>query len=256
MSLPVSTGVDWPVGKKFLVTGASSGVGRAVALALARAGASVILSGRDKDRLDATLASMVGSGHDIMPCDLAQAEAVEPWIRCVLEKHGPMDGMAYCAGVANRQRLRDMTTRLLHSVMQVNFFAFVECVRLLARLKPKAYPMRIVAMSSLASNTYEKYFTAYSASKSALEASVRSLASELMPRQVGICTLRAAFIDTPMARGVEGWTGNFDAFLRSGYQPMGLIPAENVADMVVFLLSDKARYINGAQVPFNACSAC
>ncbi len=243
------------VGKRYLVTGASSGVGRAVAVALAQAGASVVLSGRDVSRLEATQSVLQGEGHVIMPCDLSQPEGIEVWLRAVWEHCGPLDGMAYCAGISSRQRLRDMTPSLLQSVMQVNFFAFVDCVRWLSRLKPRAHPMRMVAMSSLASRTHEKYFTAYAASKAALEAAVRSLATELLHRNVGICTLRAGFADTPMARGTEAWTGDFDAHLREGYQPMGLIPPEDVARMLVFLLSDAARYITGVQVPFNAGAA-
>lgn len=239
--------------KYYLVTGASSGVGRAVCIALGQAGAHVVLSGRDKRRLEDTLALMSGSGHQIWPYDLARSDGIESWARTILEHCGVVDGIAYCAGQGARLPLRNTTTAILESVMQINFYAFVECVRWFTRLKERKQPMRIVAMSSLASETNVKSYTPYAASKAALEAAVRVLGTELLPRNVGICTVKAGFIDTPMLNSAKEMQGDLDAhFKKTGYQPMGLITPQAVTGMILFLLSDAAHYITGTQVPFNA----
>ncbi|MBQ7606403.1 MAG: SDR family oxidoreductase [Desulfovibrionaceae bacterium] len=239
--------------RQYLVTGSSSGVGRAVCIALANAGAHVVLSGRNRTRLEETLSNMPGCDHHIMPCDLAQPDGIEAWARSIIRQCPPLDGIAYCAGVGGRWPLRHTTTAMLHSVMQVNFYSFVECVRWFTQLKERKHPMRIVAMSSLASETNLKSYTPYAASKAALEAAVRVLGTELLPRNTGICTVKAAFIDTPMLDVTKEMQGDLNAhFKKIGYQPMGLIPPDAVAAMILFLLSDAARHITGTQIPFNA----
>lgn len=244
-------------GRLYLVTGASSGVGRAVCKALAHSGAHVVLSGRSMERLEETLTYMTGSGHHIKPHDLTLTDDIEAWARDITISYGALDGIAYCAGVGARWPLRDTPTSMLHHTMLVNFYAFVECVRWFTRLKERKKPMRIVAMSSLASETNVKSYTPYAASKAALEAAVRVMGTELLPHNVGICTVKAGFIDTPMLDVAKEMKGDLDVhFKKTGYQPMGLIAPTSVAEMIVFLLSDAAHYITGVQVPLNGGALC
>lgn len=239
-------------GKAFLVTGASSGIGRAVCIELARRGASVALTGRNREALDATLAAMPGDGHLLLCEDLCNFPQLPALIDRVFEWRGVVDGIAHCAGLAGRSRLRDTTYEMLLSRMNINCFAFVELLRLLVKRKKKEQPMQAVAISSLAALGHDRYLSAYAASKAALEAAAKTLAVELMPRHVRINILRCAFVETPMALSGDAF-GDFAAQLEeSGYQPLGLIPPEVAANMVAMLLGPDAAYCTGQILTINA----
>lgn len=239
-------------GKAFLVTGASGGIGRAVAIGLSRRGARVALTGRDREALAATQAQMEGEGHLTLNADLCDLEGLAALVDKILLWREPLDGLAYCAGVAGRSRLRDTEPQMLLERMTVNCFAFVELLRQIVRRKKKAQPLSVVAVSSLAALGHDRYLSSYAASKAALEAAAKSLAVELLPRHVRINLVRCAFVDTPMATGGDAF-GDFEAQLQeSGYQPLGLIPPAVVADAVARLLGPEGAWSTGQVVTINA----
>lgn len=239
-------------GKAFLVTGASSGIGRAVAIGLSRRGAHVALSGRNREALAETLAQMEGEGHLTLCADLCDLPGLAAFVDRLLAWREPLDGLAYCAGVAGRSRLRDTTPEMLLSRMTINCFAFVELLRQIVRRKKKAQPLAVVALSSLAALGHDRYLSAYAASKAALEAAAKSLAVELLPRHVRINLVRCAFVDTPMATGGDA-LGDFEAqLMESGYQPLGLIPPAVVADAVALLLGPEGAWCTGQVSTINA----
>lgn len=239
-------------GKAFLVTGASSGIGRAVAIGLSRRGAALALTGRNAQALDATLALMEGKGHLAVCADLCDLPALAGLADEVLAWREPLDGLVYCAGVAGRSRLRDTTPEMLLSRMTVNCFAFVELLRQIVRRKKKTQAFSVVALSSLAALGHDRYLATYAASKAALEAAAKSLAVELLPRHVRINLVRCAFVDTPMATGGDA-LGDFEAQLKeSGYQPLGLIPPAVVADTVALLLGPVGDWCTGQVITINA----
>ena len=239
-------------GRAFLVTGASSGIGRAVAIGLSRRGARVALTGRNQEGLAATLAHMEGEGHITLAADLCDLDGLAGLVEKALAWREPLDGLAYCAGLAGRSRLRDTAPRMLIDRMTVNCFAFVELLRQIVRRKKKAQPLAVVAISSLAALGHDRYLSAYAASKAALEAAAKSLAVELLPRHVRINLVRCAFVDTPMATGGDAY-GDFEAQLKeSGYQPLGLIPPAVVADAVALLLGPEGAWSTGQITTINA----
>lgn len=239
-------------GKAFLVTGASSGIGRAVAVGLSCRGARVALTGRDQEALAATLAQMEGRDHLTLGADLRDLGSLSTLVDTVLAWHEPLDGLAHCAGLGGRRRVRDTTPEMLLSLMTVNCFAFVELLRQIVRRKKKTQPLAVVAISSLAALGHDRYLSAYAASKGALEAAAKSLAVELLPRHARINLVRCAFVDTPMATGGDA-LGDFEAQLKeSGYQPLGLIPPAVVADAVARLLGPEGAWSTGQVTTINA----
>lgn len=244
--------MDGFTGRAFLVTGASGGIGRTLSIELAARGGAVALAGRNQEALEATRSRLVGEGHLILRCDLADLGRLPGLVERLLEWREPVDGFAHCAGVAGRSRLRDTTPETLAARMDINCFAFVELLRGLVTRKKKEHSLQAVAISSLAALGHDRYMTAYAASKAALEAAAKTLAVELLPRKVRINLVRCAFVDTAMATGGDLY-GDFDAQIReNGYQPLGLIPPSAVADMAALLLGPGGAYCTGQVFTINA----
>jgi NAD(P)-dependent dehydrogenase (short-subunit alcohol dehydrogenase family) len=244
-------------GKNYLVTGASSGIGRAVCTELSKRGANIALLARDRDRLSETLSRMTDGKHFSAVCDLADISAIERTVQELWRNCGRMDGFVHCAGISANLPLRKTNFDVLHGVMRVNFYAFVELVRCFVTQKAKSEAMRIVGISSIGSVTHTKYHTAYSASKAALEAAVRDLAEELIPRNVRINAVRPAYVDTPMLAAMNDIMDDFNEYVKtSGFQPLGLIDPVHVANMVLYLLGDAADFITGMVMPINGGARC
>lgn len=243
--------------KVILVTGASSGIGRATCLELSHSGASVVLLARNEEGLAETMNNMPPGAGMAVAADLHDTMALPGVLEKAWQWHGHIDGLVHCAGVGGFARLRDTTLDFMTERMHINCFIFVELVRLLVKMKKKTAQLRVVAISSLASKGHEKYFTAYAASKAALEAAAKSLAVELVSRNTSINLLSPAVVDTPMLASVAGALDDyFKRLEESGYQPLGVIPPEEVARMAAYLLGPAAAHISGAVFPINAGAPC
>ncbi|SBW03791.1 conserved hypothetical protein [uncultured delta proteobacterium] len=244
-------------GKIYVVAGASSGIGRSVSLELARLGANVVLIARNSAPLEKLLGEMDKGCHTILPFDMARVNDIQGMIEGVYAQYGQLDGCVYCVGTGPWARLRDTLPDMMQEAMLLNCTAFVELVRWIIRKKKKAQGMRIVGISSLASETREKYYAAYAASKAAMEASIRCIATELIAKNATINAVRPGFVATPRLAALEDVTGDVEATIKAnGFQPQGLISPEDVARMAVYLLSDAAKSITGACLPVNGGAAC
>ncbi|MBD5625939.1 MAG: SDR family oxidoreductase [Desulfovibrio sp.] len=248
---------DELAGKTFLVAGATSGIGKSVAQLLADAGAHVVLMARTEQALQDVKATLAPATHEAVPFDATQLETVGPLVEELKQRLGVIDGLVWCVGLGRTGRLRDLEIADMFQAMNGSCFAFLEMVKALMKGKPKQQPLRIVAISSLASTEFQKYLTLYAASKAALEASVRCLAAELGPRNVRINAVRPAFVDTPRLAGLNEVTGSIEESLKSsGYQPLGLITPDEVAKVVLFLLGEASEHINGVSWAVNGGAAC
>lgn len=245
--------VNYFSGKTYWIIGASSGIGRTLAICLQDAGARLIATARDKDRL-----ALLGQDNIMsLPGDMLNSGDPARLYNELSQLGIYPDGMIYCVGLGNKMRLRQITLEAMQEAMMGNCFAFVELTRLLAAGKRKDAPLRIVAISSLASMEFQKYLTLYAMGKAALEASVRCLATELGSKNIRINSIRPAFVDTPRLLGLNAVTDDIEIELkRNGYQPLGLIPAEAIASMAMFLLGDSGSWLNGVNLPVNAGAQC
>lgn len=230
-----------------LVTGASSGIGRAVAIHLSRQG-PLVLHGRDAARLEETRALCARPDeHRTWVMDLADVDGLEAGLTPVLAAcPGGVTRFVQCAGMLGQLPIRLMRPDKAREVMNVNFASAAEITRLLVKktLNPGALT-GIVFVSSTASEFGAKGFSLYCASKGALDALMRALAVELAPA-VRVNSVLPGGVRTAMTEHMfqdPQLAGRLDRDY-----PLGLGQPGDIADAVEFLLSDRARWITGHQL--------
>lgn len=244
-------------GKTYLITGASGSIGQACCQLLAEREAKIILLARNTQNLQDVKNSLPGNNHVAMPFDMGNISAIEDLTVTLLKEHGQISGILYCVGNGDICRLGKLSFERLHAIMLPNFYGYTELIRSFYKHKEKTFPMSVVGISSLASASPEKYFTIYSASKAAMESATRCMALESTAKNMTIKMLSPGVVASARVAEMGAVTGDLDEKIRkSGFQPMGLIPVADVAALAIFLLSDKASYINGCAVPINGGAAC
>jgi NAD(P)-dependent dehydrogenase (short-subunit alcohol dehydrogenase family) len=225
--------------QKFIVTGASSGIGEGVALLLNELGATVIGIGRNQERLDGMKARAAHPGNVFLENkDLAADLAGLPdYVKSLKEKFGRFQGLAYCAGLSNIMPLRAVDIELLQQIFAVNYYAPVMMAKGFSDKRNNNGPgSAMVFMASIGGVRTDPGMTAYSGSKGALIATMQSVAKELAPTGVRVNCVSPALIETNMADEVSRQYAE-------GRYPMGLGKVSDVANMVVFLLAQESRWI-------------
>jgi NAD(P)-dependent dehydrogenase (short-subunit alcohol dehydrogenase family) len=233
-------------GKTILVTGASSGIGRAVATEIARAGGRVLASGRDVQRLESLVRELPGE-HVSTPMVLKDADEVAEWCRTLAGQHGEFDGMFHAAGIELVRPVRLTKSAQLQDVFGSSLHAAFG----LARAAASKGVLResvgsLVFMSSVAGQRGTAGMTAYSAAKGGIDALVRSLACELAPRKIRVNSIAAGAVQTAMHERLAGAVGAGPDSEYAKRHLLGFGEAQDVASAALYLLSDLARWVTGA----------
>lgn len=236
-------------GKHFVVTGASSGIGRATAVFLSKCGARLSIVARRQDMLDETLSLMSGEGHKAYSYDLSDPDGIEALVKQMVSDNGSLSGMVYCAGIAPSRPLKMTKKKDIDSAMTVNFYSFVETMRCLSKKGNYAQDCSCVAISSISSVVGYKGKIAYCSSKAALDASVRCMAQELAEKNIRVNSIQPAWVDTYLYRRfTENWGDNAATGEMVGKQLLGITDPDEIAAMAAYLLSDAAKTITGSAV--------
>lgn len=243
--------------KKIIVFGASSGIGRETAILLCNLGASVIAVGRNDEELKntANLCLKVKGNTDAKVIqynfDLSNIEKIAEFIKKIVNENGPIDGMVYTAGINEDTPLKSLNFDRTLKTFNINYFAFIECVRQLTIKGNYREGFRIVGVSSVSTFFGEKAHTAYAGSKGAMDASIRVIAKELSAKGIAINSVAPGMTHTKMtdvfieANGIES-----DAYVRTmSRQYLGMAQPIDIANTICFLLSDRAKMITGVTVP-------
>lgn len=236
------------INKKILITGASSGIGRATAIYLSKLGAQIALNGRNEERLNETLSQMQGKRHQIVITDLAKEDVMDNMFEKITEDGVKLNGIVHCAGIPYIMPLQSLTKKRLTEVMETNFFPFVEIVRQYAK-KKYSCGGSIVCISSILSVQPRAYETGYIASKAAMNATVTSLAFELAKKGIRINSVLAGNIMTEMVKKTIEENNN-EEYLRSIIDKalLGIGQPEDIASVCAFLLSDMSKFITGRNI--------
>ena len=231
-------------GKTILVTGASSGIGRAIAIESSKMGANVIITGRNEERLKKTYYLLKGSGHGLIVADLSVKEDIER-----LHKELPViDGLVNCAGLTKVAPFSFATRDSFEEVMNVNFFAPTELTRLMVKTKKIRKGASIVFISSVSGVYCSAVASAiYSSSKGAVNGLVKGVALDLAPKGIRVNSVNPGMIDTDIFTG----SAITDEQLKTDMlrYPLGRYgKPEEVAYAVIYLLSDAATWITGSNL--------
>lgn len=230
-----------------LLTGASSGIGRAMALALSSEH-RLILSGRDAARLEATRRVCAApERHLCWAHDLAEVEALGGALSGLLRANGArVGGFVHAAALLQVLPLRSITAAHAAAVMSTNVLAALEIARVLTRKVVNERALRsVVFVSSIASQFGAKGFSAYCASKAALDGLMKALAVELAP-EVRVNSVLPGGVRTPMTEAMFDDPATAERLLRD--YPLGAGSPSDIVDAVAFLMSEKARWITGHQL--------
>ena len=230
-------------GKVILVTGASSGIGRGIAVACANMGAKVIAVGRSRERLEETQAMMRKDEHSLIVCDLTNSEEVEN----AIDELPKIDGIVHCAGIGQRLLCKELEEIDVDKVMDTNFKARVLLQSQLLKKKKVNKGASIVFVASIASWSPSIGNSVYSASKGALVSYANCLGLELAPRQIRVNCISPAMVRTELVYK-EGLSEEQLIADEQKYPLKRYGTPEDIAYLAIYMLSDASCWMTGSNV--------
>ena len=231
-------------GKHFLITGASSGIGRAVAELCASLGARLTLSGRNMDRLNETMLALVGEGHMVIQADLLdEVERSQ-----LVEDLDKIDGVFHSAGVVRPFPIKFIKERQYHEMMDINYKIPVLLTSALFKAKKINNAASIVFMSSISAHYPHKGGALYASAKAGLNAFSKTIALEYGHQQIRSNVIMAAMVRTPMFDNAEQALGKDQMDKHGELYPLGFGEVSDVANAALYLLSPASRWVTGIEL--------
>jgi len=231
-------------GKTILVTGASSGIGRAIAVECSKMGATIILTARNEERLNETLSQMEGVGHSIVLADLSN----ENERKRLVAASPVLDGLVNCAGIGKTLPFQFVTAEALASIMNVNFIAPVLMSAELVKGKKFSKNSSIVFISSISGVVCVWGGNSmYSASKGAVNGVMKNMALDLASKGIRVNSVNPGTVETHMIDAgtisTEQWEEDRKRYpLKRHGRP------EEIAYPVIYLLSDASSWVTGTGI--------
>ncbi|PJB70806.1 MAG: 3-oxoacyl-[acyl-carrier-protein] reductase [Alphaproteobacteria bacterium CG_4_9_14_3_um_filter_47_13] len=235
-------------GKTALVTGATGGIGGAIAKALHEAGALVGLSGRNEDRLKALQAELGGARVYCFPADLSTAESTDAFVKAATDAMGGIDILVNNAGLTRDNLSMRMKDEEWQEVLDVNLTAPFRLARAVQRGMMKKRWGRIINISSIVGTTGNPGQANYCASKAGMTGWSKAMAAEIASRQITVNCIAPGFIATAMTDALqEDQKAKINATI-----PMGRMgAAHEIAAAAVYLASEEAAYVTGQTLHIN-----
>lgn len=236
-------------GKTILVTGASSGIGQSVAIECSKMGATVVITGRNKDRLEETYGMLEGTGHIQIPADLSDYSEIQK----LVEQCPKVDGVSHNAGIAKIIPVKFISPETLEEIVGTNAFGPILLTQLLVRKKKINSNGSIVFTSSL-SGVYCVHFgeSMYAASKGAISGFAKGAALELSPQGIRVNCVNPSIIQTNIFKN-EGEIISDEQMQEKikNYPLKRLGVTTDVSWAHVFFLSDASTWITGVDLPID-----
>lgn len=234
--------------KTILVTGASSGIGRQTAIKISQQGGTLIITGRDIDRLTDTYNNLVGANHKMIVADLHNEDEIVKLVSSISE----ISGLVHCAGIVGPTPAKFIRKENIEKLMKINFEVPVLLTGKILLAKKLRNNSSIVFISTIA--TQMPYFggALYNSAKSAIESYSKTLALELVKKGIRSNCLSPGLVNTPLIKKpvtkgqMELVAESLERYNKK--YPMGIGESDDVANSIIFFLSDESRWISGTNL--------
>ena len=228
-------------GKKILVTGASSGIGRATAVECSKMGAKIVACGRNVERLQETINMLDGEGHSLFVGDLNEQTVVNS----LVDEISSIDGAVLAAGRGQTMPFLYSNKELFQSIFNNNFFSHAELLRLLAKKKKLRADSSVVIIVSIGgTKSFSPGNTVYGTAKAALDSLIHFAAIELSNKKIRVNGISPGMTETPLIHDEVLTREQLEADM-AGYPLKRYGKPEDIAKGAIYLLSDAANWITG-----------
>lgn len=225
-----------------VVTGASSGIGKACALRFAESGWKVVVTARRREKLEEVYGG--DASFVIVPWDLSELDSIPAYSKEVLKEAGPVKGLIHCAGMGIGNAVNMIRPGMLEQLFSINVYAAMLLVSAFSKKKMIDESAAFLLISSIAAHTGTQGQSVYAATKGALEGFICGSAAELADKGIRINAVAPGLVETEMVKAHnEKLDPETVKKLTSGY-PLGVGRPENVADLALFL-AEKGEWITG-----------
>ncbi len=235
-------------GKTAIVSGATQGIGKGIALVLAREGANVVVAGRNHQRAEQTVTEIRNAGGEALKAivNILDQQAVEKMVSEVIEHYGKVDILVNNAVAPSRNApFAETTPEDWDADFGVGLRGYLICTRAVVNHMVKQGSGRIISISSSAGKVGSPNLATYSAAKGAIIAFTKALARELATTGVTVNTVAPGATNTPMQ---DRLTGEFKRYMVSTIPMKRYAEPEEIGEAVAFLASDRAGYITGQTI--------
>ena len=230
-------------GKTILVTGASSNIGRQIAIKCSEMGAKVIASARNEERLKETVAAMTGEGHQIIPCDLSDVEQIAALVDQIPE----IDGVVMCAAIFRTTPVRNNRRKYTEEMFRVNTFSYIDLVQSLLKKRKIKDRGSILFISSVAA--YRPYVgnALYSSTKGAINSFCQVLAIEQSNRKIRANCISPGIVQSDMQ--YKEWAVTPEDLAKEEARfPLGFGHTSDIAYAAVYMMSDASKWVTGTNM--------
>jgi NAD(P)-dependent dehydrogenase (short-subunit alcohol dehydrogenase family) len=232
------------IGKTILVTGASSGIGRATAIECSKMGATLIITARNQERLQETLTQLEGEGHQSIPADLSTEENIKQLCAQIPE----IDGLAHCAGVSALTPIMALNEQKLHDVFSTNYYAPALLTKHLAKAKKIRNGGSLVYVASISGiSNVATALSTYGSSKSAINTFMQYAALEFSGKRIRCNSVLPGRIETPLLQNQTMSNEEIQKDIEK-YPLKRYGNVTEVAQTIIFLLSDATKWITGTSI--------
>lgn len=236
-------------GRKILVLGASSGIGRACAIQLGRRRARVILVGRNQERLEETASQIPEGLSAIFPCDVSDFDAAQQVVKDAVALDGvKLDGCVFSVGIAKIVPIASVKEQMILESFQTNLFSLYGVMKSFSSRRISKDGASFVGISSLAGIGAAKGQCIYAAIKAAMNSYLSVASQELAKRRIRVNAVCPDLVKTPMGVGLKIMPPER---LKERF-PLGVLDPNDIADTVLYLLSDASKKITGQAIAITA----
>ncbi|MEQ4705911.1 SDR family NAD(P)-dependent oxidoreductase [Providencia huaxiensis] len=231
--------------KKILITGASSGIGRAIAEYFSSQGAQLVITGRNELRLNETFQQLMGEGHHQIIANITNPDNIQNLLKSTVQLVGPLDGVVHCAGIQKTLPLQALKEEQFDEIFSTNVKSAQFITKELRRKGNYNEGCSLVYLSSVAGVCGEPAITTYSASKSALMGLAKSAAIELARNKIRVNCIAPGPVETEMTIAFSKKLTTEQLQIIERNHPLGIGKAEDVAYAAAYLVSNLAKWVTG-----------